>query len=525
MADNCPEFAGAVSPPVEANRRILLADQDAATRNYVARVLSPRHRIDAVADGEAVLSEARKSPPGLMLIDATMAKAGGSNLLRELRGDPVTRCIPILMLSAGADQETQAGSEGEADDYLTKPFGPRELLARVRTLLELGSLRLTAAMQSERLRAAAAEAEAAGRAKDEFLAALGHELRNPLAPIISAVQLMKLRGGRMFLRERAAIERQAGHLVRLVDDLLDAARLAQARMTLRKQVVEMKEVVTRALEMARSMIEHRRHHLNLAVPADGLCVDGDMARLAQALGNLLTNAASYTRRGGTIAVTGARDGDQVVVRISDNGAGIAPELLPRVFELFTQGPRGPERSAGGIGIGLAIARGIVALHGGTMQAYSQGSGKGAEFTVRLPAAANSRPAQADRVHRRPRALPAAKRLLVVDDNRDSAEMLRELLQMYGYVTRVAYDGPSALHVALAFRPDVALVDIGLPLMDGYEVARRIRQLPQLRTIRLIAVTGYSQASDRRRSEQAGFDLHLVKPVDPEELKRAINYAS
>ena len=341
----------------------------------------------------------------------------------------------------------------------------------------------------------------------------------------AALELMKLHGGGIVERERAVIERQAGHLLRVVDDLLSAAHFSPGTVALRRTVTEVSTAVIRGAELAGDAIKRQSQRVCLAIPNAGLPVYADQARLTRAFFHLLTNFAKCGRAAGSIEIAGARDGDEVVVRMTDDGAGIAPHLPAKMFAPFALGARGLDRASGGIGLGLSIARGIICLHGGVFSARRDGAGKGSQFVVRLPVASDqvptprrccessgshdSRPAQ-------------SKRLLVVDDNRDAAETLREVLQAYGYVTQVAYDGLSGLEAAKSFRPDVALVDIGLPAMDGYEVARRIRQLPELCTIRLIAVTGYGQASDRQRSAQAGFDCHLVKPVDLAELRRSIN---
>jgi PAS domain S-box-containing protein len=359
------------------------------------------------------------------------------------------------------------------------------------------------------------EAEAANRAKDEFLAMLGHELRNPLAPITTALQLMRLRGGDALERERTVIERQIGHLTRLVDDLLDVSRIARGKIELKRQVVELAEVVHKAIEMASPLLEERRHHLRTSLPPRGLRVDGDAVRLAQVVSNLVANAAKYTEPGGLVQVSAQRIQDRVVLTVSDNGTGISAEMLPRIFDLFAQGAQSLDRSRGGLGLGLTIVRSLVALHGGTVTAHSPGEGRGSTFTVELPFAATS-----------PWDVPtspglvisaAGLRVLIVDDNRDAADLLAELLARAGCLTRVAYDGPSGLRAAEALDPDVCLLDIGLPVMDGYELARRLGELRPERRPYLVAVTGYGQASDRRRAEAAGFDAHLVKPVDGERL--------
>ena len=365
-------------------------------------------------------------------------------------------------------------------------------------------------------------AESANRAKDEFLAMLGHELRNPLAPILTALQLMHLRGTDETERERTLIERQIKHLVRLVDDLLDVSRVTRGKVELKREKLELSTVVAKALEQASPLIEQREHTLTVDVPQRGLRLDADPTRLAQVFSNLLTNAAKYTEPGGRISVKAAREGGEAVVRVRDNGTGIDPGTLPRVFDLFVQEQQALDRSQGGLGLGLAIVRSMVTLHGGRVEVHSEGRGLGSEFTVRLPLLAAEEPqAVAAPVQEEP-APPARDtvpgRVLVVDDNKDAADILSESLEILGCETQVAYDGPSALRMAETFRPEVALLDIGLPVMDGYELARLLRQRHAARGIRLIAVTGYGQASDRQQSKEAGFDAHLVKPLDLDVLE-------
>ena len=364
----------------------------------------------------------------------------------------------------------------------------------------------------ERAQAARAEAESANLAKDEFLAMLGHELRNPLAPIMTALQLMRLRGSNEAERERAVIERQVKHLARLVDDLLDVSRITGGKVELARARLDIAEVVAKAIEMASPLIEQRQHTLSAVVPP-GLLVDGDPYRLAQIVSNLLTNAAKYTPAGGRISITGAREGGDVVLRVTDNGFGIAPELLPRIFDLFVQGNQPLDRAQGGLGLGLAIVRRFVELHGGYAAVASEGAGRGSTFTVKLPAVEGVPAAPETTPILRAPATPNDKRVLVVDDNEDAAELLSEVLRALGYATQTAFDGPTALGLLETFKPDIALLDIGLPVMDGYELARSLRGREGLDSLRIVAVTGYGQQSDRQRALDAGFDALLVKPVD------------
>ena len=380
----------------------------------------------------------------------------------------------------------------------------------------------------ERLRQALAEAqqarevaESASRAKDEFLAMLGHELRNPLSPIVSALHLMQLRGGTQLHKERATIERQVRHMVRLVDDLMDVSRITRGKIELRRQPVNLAGAINAALEVVSPLLEQQKHRLEIDVPPE-LELSADPERLSQIISNLLSNAAKYTEAGGDIRVTarevqGQVDGGQrqVVLTVADTGAGIAADLLPRVFDLFVQGGRTIERAQGGLGLGLAIVRSLVQLHGGTVEVASPGPGQGSSFSVTIPSAATVTSSSLEAV-----ASPSApggvrRRILVVDDNRDAAESLSEALESEGHEVRVAFDGASAVALGQEYRPSVVFLDIGLPVMDGYEVARKLRALDNGYRPLLVAISGYGQPSDRERALEAGFDQHLVKPVSVE----------
>ncbi|HTU59597.1 MAG TPA: ATP-binding protein, partial [Polyangiales bacterium] len=361
------------------------------------------------------------------------------------------------------------------------------------------------------------------RAKDEFMAMLGHELRNPLAPMHTALHLMKQQADASFAPERAVIERQVDHLTRLVDDLLDVSRIAQGKVELKLEPVELSAVVRRAVEMVSPLLERQAHTLTMDVPSVGLCVRGDVSRLVQVIGNLLSNAAKYTPAGGRIGIAAvARDG-WLQLHVQDNGIGMAPEVLAQAFETFVQGKQSIERAQGGLGLGLAIVRSIVERHGGTVSAHSAGLGQGSEFVVRLPAIPPEEAALETPARTTPLELPGVGqlRILVVDDNEDAAEMLARVLTSHGHHVVTAHDGFEALQLAGTHNFDVALLDIGLPVIDGYELARRLRSLPSFADTRLIAVTGYGQESDRARSAAAGFDEHLVKPVTMDQLSTII----
>ena len=368
----------------------------------------------------------------------------------------------------------------------------------------------------EREHRARQEAEAANRAKDEFLAMLGHELRNPLSPILTALQLMKLRDGGTLAREREVIERQVGHLTRLVEDLLDVSRIARGKVAIKEENVEIAEAVAKAIEMATPLLDQRAHVLDVDVPRK-LWVRGDPVRLSQIFSNLITNAAKYTAPSGHITIRAAEEHGDVVIRIRDTGIGIAPDVLPKVFDLFVQERQDIDRPQGGLGLGLTIVRNLVERHRGTVSAHSDGPGAGSEFVVRLPR--SNGPAGLEATGDRNSVSISAGRptdalkILVVDDSTDAAEMLAAALTSKGYQTQVAFDGPAALRIASAFHPAVVFLDIGLPVMDGYELAARLRELPGLNGVRLFALTGYGQESDRQRTRNAGFDHHFTKPVD------------
>jgi CheY-like chemotaxis protein len=310
-------------------------------------------------------------------------------------------------------------------------------------------------------------------------------------------------------------------MVRLVDDLMDVSRISRGKLELQKERVALVAVVNSAVESSSPLIEQMGHQLTVTLPKLALMVDGDMTRLAQVVLNLLNNAAKYSDRGGHIQLTVEREGGNAVVKVKDTGIGIAADQLPRVFEMFTQVDQSLERSQGGLGIGLTLVRRLVELHGGEIEARSEGLGKGSEFVVRLPVAGEASKPQAPGVDEEPAAPKSALRILVVDDNRDGADSLSELLQMMGNDTRTAYDGQRGVALAEAYRPDVILLDIGLPTLNGYEVCHRIRQQPWGQDVLLIAVTGWGQDEDRRRSREAGFDHHIVKPVDPQALMSMI----
>jgi PAS domain S-box-containing protein len=370
------------------------------------------------------------------------------------------------------------------------------------------------------------ELEDADVKKNEFLALLAHELRNPLGPIRHAVKILRARPPSPDELSWATniIDRQTEHMTRLVDDLLDVARITSGTIELRIERIDIAEILKAAVEASGALIERGRHQLMVTLPVEPLHVEGDATRLTQIISNLLDNAAKYTDSGGRIWLTAEREGDAVVIQVKDSGIGIAPDVLPRIFDMFTQTGLPLERAQGGLGVGLALVQRLVKLHGGTVSAFSGGQGKGSDFTIRLPvlqAHRNEAPAS------RAAAAPAPEkhcRILVVDDNQDSADSLGMLLHMLGHEVKTANDGETALAAAEEFRPDVAILDIGLPKVNGYDLAKQIREQPWGRSIVLVALTGWGQEQHRKRSAESGFNHHLTKPVEFEVLQEILDVA-
>jgi signal transduction histidine kinase/DNA-binding response OmpR family regulator len=464
--------------------------------------------------------------------DEFTAIIGGSIIVEDIRSDPVF--APHLAealragyraLSATPLLSRSGGLIGTIATYFDRPHRPTERESR---LVELYARQAAESIDNARLYR---EIRDADRRKGEFLAMLSHELRNPLAPILNALHYLRSPDSDADDVEQAReiAERQVRHLTRLVDDLLDVSRISSGKIQLRKETMDLHASVARAAEIARPLIDARRHELRIVLPPDPVRLVADSARVEQVLANLLNNAAKYTEPGGHIDLSAERIDKDVVVRVRDDGIGISPELLPRVFELFTQDERALDRSHGGLGIGLTLVKNLVELHGGSVSVSSEGPGRGSEFVVRLPLGSPSANGDAPRPQAAPEApeehdVPRSRRVLVVDDNLDGAGMLARLLKGWGHEVALTHDGPSALDVAPDFHPDVVLLDIGLPGMDGYEVARRLREIEPAERATLIALTGYGQGEDRRRSEEAGFHHHLVKPVDPQVLGDMIRTA-
>jgi PAS domain S-box-containing protein len=510
FADWC---AVGIAEPDGSLRRVAVAHADASrvalaqelSRRYPARPTDPHGPAHVLATG-------RSEMMAEITDEILAAGARDGKHLRTLRELGFRSYISVPLAARG-------GRVLGVLTFLTaesgRRFGPDDL----RVAEDLAQ-RAAIAVENARLYGELKEAD---RQKNDWIAMLAHELRNPLAPIRNALHIMKMPGvnGGTVERARQMTERQVDHMVRLVDDLLDVSRIIRGRIELRKEPVELAVVVARAVETAQPIFDARGQELITSVPAEPVRLEGDPTRLAQVLSNLLNNAAKFSERPGRIWLTADRQGAEAVLRVRDEGVGIRAELLPHVFEVFTQGDRSLERSQGGLGLGLTVVRKLVELHGGTVTAHSEGPGKGSEFVVRLPGVLDtSAPAAAEAAPGAGRAA-RARRVLVVDDNADAADSLAQLLRMQGHDVRVAYNGPEALAAAEEYRPEVVVLDIGLPGMSGYEVAGRLRQNPKFGRTLLVAVTGYGQQSDRRKSHDAGFDEHLVKPVDPHALQQAL----
>ncbi len=366
----------------------------------------------------------------------------------------------------------------------------------------------------------------ADRRKDDFLATLSHELRNPLAPIRNAVQILGLRGDdpTVVAQTREVLDRQVNQIIHLVDDLLEISRIGRGKISLQKAPIDLAEIVATAVETSRPMIESHHHHLAISLPGKPALVEADASRLAQVLSNLLNNAAKYTEDGGRIDLEVEHINGEVLIRVRDNGVGIDPESLPSVFDMFMQVERETNRSQGGLGIGLTLARRLVEMHGGKIEARSAGLKMGSEFLVSLPslvqpATESARESAKDSADH---AQPGSKRVLIVDDNEDSAESMAVLLRLHGHEVHLAYDGVAALEEARSFHPELMFLDLDLPKIDGLEVARRLRPEPAMRDVTLVAMTGYGQEEDRKRTQEAGFNLHLVKPIDYDSLEELLS---
>lgn len=472
--------------------------------------------------GPEALELLLKHDVALALLDVQMPGMDGFELAEFMRGNERTGRVPIIFLTAGsADRQRRfRGYEAGAVDFLHKPLEPDILRSKAQVFYELYLQRRQLARQRDELKNYADALKEADRRKDEFLAVLAHELRNPLAPIRYALEIVRMsQDGKISEEIRGMMDRQVTHLVRLIDDLLDVSRVSRGKIDLRKENVALQTALHAAVETSRPVIESGHHELALHIPDEPLLLNADVTRLSQVVSNLLNNAAKYTSPGGKISLSVRREENEVMIAVADNGVGIPEAMLPKVFELFTQVEKGIERSRGGLGIGLALASQLVELHEGSIKAESGGNGQGSTFTVRLPLLQNGTLTAGNESETPVEG--SSLKVLIVDDNVSSAETTGRMLTMIGHETTLAFDGPEALKAARALKPDVIMLDLGMPGMSGYEVCRELRREPGFENTMLIAQTGWGQERDRLKTQEAGFDHHLTKPVDLQELSRLL----
>jgi signal transduction histidine kinase len=523
----------------DAVRILVVDDQPSKLLTYEAILSELGEELIQANSASEALEALLRHEIAVVLADVCMPDLDGYELAAMIRQHPRCQKTSIIFVSAVmmAEPDRLRGYQSGAVDYVPVPVVPEILRAKVRVFAEL--FRKTRALENlnieleQRVAARTAELEAttealreADRRKDEFLAMLAHELRNPLAPIRTAVQLLRLKElpEAHTIRARDTIDRQVEHLVCLIDDLLDVSRITRGMITLQREAVPASAIIARAIEITRPAIDAKRHELVLELAEEPLIIEGDRTRLVQIVGNILHNATKFMAPGGRIVLRVARDGETAAFIVKDDGIGIPADRIGRVFDLFTQVHAHGDGSQGGLGIGLALVRRLVEMHGGTVEAYSPGPAQGTEMRIRLPLATTAMPEEEEApatVPEEPVPLQARRRILVADDNNDAAGSLALRLELAGHEVRTAQDGLEALAVARTFEPQVVLLDLGMPAMDGYETARHMRRLAWGKRVRLIALTGWGQQQDRIRTAEAGFDIHLVKPVSELDLFRAI----
>lgn len=486
---------------------ILNVDDNDGARYAKTRILvRAGFRVIEAVNGNEALIKARTESPNLILLDVKLPDINGLEVCRQLKESGETQTILVLQTSAsfiGSADKIRA-LDGGADNYLVEPIEPDELISNVKALLRLGNV--------ER------ELRDVDRRKDEFLATLAHELRNPLAPIRNSVELWRKLQPDVepeLATARDAIYRHTNHLAHLVDDLLDVSRISQGKISLRQERIALKTFIDSAIEQSTPAIEKRNHSLNVNLPDKEIWVMGDQVRLSQIVANLLINAAKFTEQNGSIDLTAEAVGGNIIIRLNDNGIGIAEQNIHRIFDLFTQSDHVTDRVHDGLGIGLSLVRTFVRLHNGDVRAFSKGLGFGSTFEITLPID-NSSPTI--NIIENKMQEKAAKRVLIVDDNEDSAGSLAQLLSLGGHQVETAFTGTKALESAIQFNPDIILLDVGLPDINGYEVAGKIRALSNGSKFIVIALTGYGQETDRQAALNSGFDDHFVKPVDFKKLE-------
>jgi signal transduction histidine kinase len=516
---------------------LLVDDQPSKLLTYESILGELGENLIKVSSATEALECLLRHDIAVVLVDVVMPELDGYELAAMIRQHPRFQQTSIIFVSALllTDLDRLRGYECGAVDYVPVPVVPEILRAKVSVFAELyrktralerlnAELEQRVAERTAALEATTAALQEADRRKDEFLAILAHELRNPLAPIRTAVQLLRKRelAEAQGMRAREVIERQVQHLVCLIDDLLDVSRITRGMITLQRERVLIDAVVARAVETARPLIDSRKHELTLDLPEELLSIEGDPTRLVQIIGNILHNAAKFMDPGGRIVLTVTREDSYAVIRIRDFGMGIRPELVPKIFDLFSQVHQKSESPHGGLGIGLALVRRLVEMHGGVVTADSAGPGQGTEMVVRLPLIGVQSTFVSFPVgdtKQPPRIGP--RRILVADDNTDAVEALALQLRLAGHEVRSANDGVEALEVAESFAPQVVLLDLGMPRMDGYETARQIRRKWWGKSATLVALTGWGGQQDRQKTSDAGFDAHLVKPVTEFDLFQAI----
>jgi signal transduction histidine kinase len=548
---------------------LLVDDQPARLLSYETILSGLGQNLVRAHSGLEALEKLMNDDYAVVLLDVSMPGMDGFETASLIHEHPRYEKTPIIFVTGVhvTELDRLKGYKLGAVDYVYIPVVPEILRSKVEVLVELHCKRrelqtlnrsleqANTLLQAEKTRELeelnrtlketnanlelsnrALQAEVAERAriegalkeadrhKDEFLAMLAHELRNPLAPIFNAIQIMRRKPLQdpQLAWSRDVIARQLGHLTRLVDDLLDVSRITRGKINVNREPIELSLIVSRAIETVQPMLTEKRHELTLDIPEQSLKVDGDLTRLTQVVGNVLGNAAKYTDPGGRISLQARCDGAHVEIRIQDTGIGIAQEQLPSVFGLFTQLERATDRTQGGLGIGLALVRKLVEMHDGTVTAHSEGVGRGSEFVIRLPQLVEQRAVDTlglDAPDQAAETLKSGRRILVADDNQDALESLATLLEINGHEVHTAADGLQAVEVAARCKPEVALLDIGMPRLDGFEVARRIRAEEWGKGTVLVALTGWGQDEDRRRTREAGFDSHLVKPLDLDALSQ------
>lgn len=496
--------------------------------------------------GNEALELLLENEVALALVDVQMPGMNGFELAELMRGTERTRRVPIIFLTAGTTdrQRRFRGYEAGAVDFLQKPIEADILRSKAQVFFDLYRQRQEVAQQRDELRAATEQnlkllkesrlhAEAlreADRRKDNFLAMLAHELRNPLAPVRNAVEILRLANTTdpSVTHARDVISRQVSHMARLVDDLLDVARIARNKIELRLDQCDLAEIVLQTAEDYRPTLATNGIDLVVDVPNQPVMMTGDATRLAQVFGNLLHNSGKFTPAGGTVTINIKLDEstNTAVVRVADTGIGLDPQVISQLFEPFTQADQSLDREKGGLGLGLALVRGLIELHHGTVAAESAGVGQGSSFMVQLPLASRNETTESREFMAISESTTTTKRILVIEDYKDAAKTMQMLLELLGHVVQIAFDGPSGLKACQTFHPDVIISDLGLPgEMNGYEVARAIRRDPDLAKTYLIALSGYGQQDDRQKTDEAGFNDHLVKPVELDNLQQAMSRAN